>query len=50
VGVGVCVIGVEDKLTVGVTVGVIEGVGVEEGQSPKSSIVKGAPYNSTIID
>jgi hypothetical protein len=43
VGVGVCVVGVEVKLTVGVTVGVILGVGVEEGQSPISTISKGAP-------
>jgi hypothetical protein len=50
VGVGVCVVGVEVKLTVGVTVGVILGVGVEEGQSPISTISKGAPYGSTVID
>jgi hypothetical protein len=42
VGVGVCVVGVEVKLTVGVTVGVILGVGVEEGQSPILTISNGA--------
>ncbi len=47
---GVCVVGVEVKLTVGVIVGVILGVGVEEGQSPISTISKGAPYGSTVID
>jgi len=50
VGVGVCVVGVEVKLTVGVTVGVTEAVGVAEGHRPKSSMVSGAPYNSTVID
>jgi hypothetical protein len=43
-------VGVVVKLTVGVTVGVIEGVGVAEGHGPKSSILRGAPYNSTVID
>ena len=49
VGVGVCVIGVQDKLTVGVTLGVTLGVGVEEGHNHILIIVNGALYPSTII-
>jgi hypothetical protein len=33
-----------------VTVGDTVGVGVEDGQSPILTIVKGGPYNSTVID
>jgi hypothetical protein len=33
-----------------VTVGVTVEDGVEDGQGPKLTIVKGAPYNSTAID
>jgi hypothetical protein len=39
--VGVCVIGVQDKETVGVTDGVIEDVGVADGQGPTKFIVRG---------
>jgi uncharacterized membrane protein (DUF441 family) len=41
VGVGVCVIGVQDKLTVGVIVGVILGVGVFDGHKPIFTILNG---------
>jgi uncharacterized membrane protein (DUF441 family) len=41
VGVGVWVIGVDDKLTVGVTVGVILGVGVFDGHIPMFTIFNG---------
>jgi hypothetical protein len=43
VGVGVWVTGVGVKLTVGVTDGVIDGVGVFEGHNPILFIVNGAP-------
>jgi len=38
---GVCVIGVEDKLTVGVTDGVTEVVGVADGHSPMLDMSNG---------
>ena len=46
VGVGVCVIGVGDKLTVGVTDGVTEVVGVADGHGPMLDMSKGPLYSS----
>jgi uncharacterized membrane protein (DUF441 family) len=46
VGVGVWVVGVADKLTVGVIVGVILGVGVFDGHKPIFTILNGPLYSS----